>query len=57
MTPEERIKLMIGELHFQNAFLAARLDEALAKLAKIEPQPETAKPHAGNGADRDARAP
>jgi hypothetical protein len=52
-TPEERIKLAIGDLHFQIAFLSARLDETLARLAKLEPRPDI--PHTGNGADRDAR--
>jgi hypothetical protein len=50
MTPEERIKLLIGDLHFQIAFLSVRLSEALERLAKLEPRPDAVQPHAGNGA-------
>lgn len=35
MKLEERLKLLIGELHIQIALLASKLDEAQAKISEL----------------------
>lgn len=42
-TAEDRLKMMIGDLVFQNTFLAAKLEEAQAELQKLEPSKDEPK--------------
>lgn len=36
MTPEDRLKQLIGHLHFQMAFLESSLEQAQKKIAELE---------------------
>ena len=55
MSPEEKLKMLIGELQFQNAFLSSKLEEAQARLLELEA--EKIEMHKGNGANQPTVAP
>lgn len=55
MAPEEKLKMLIGELQFQNVFLAAKLEEAQTRLLALEA--EKIEMRKGNGAEQPTVAP